>query len=1146
MNSIALIPETFELSQHLYYVLVRKDGSFATANPYFLNRFGIPGNAIQTVPAFSRVHPADRVQCKNAIAYCSSEPGKSIAVDFRKPDSAGNYISTRWEFSGIEREEEEEFYIQCVGYDTIEEMAGKEELASYRTQMTTKEEMYNQLLSNGVDVFFLTNEKSEITFCSSNITKVFGYSTEELIGQNGFALVHPDDLQTAITAFEAEMKNPDQNRSVDIRFRKKDGSWLWTEAKGKNLFSNPHIQSMLLNLNEISLRKQSEQALQESELRYKSFFNQLPLPLFIVSEDHQRIVDVNKYAVEKYGYEYDEFVQLSFCNLFTSSFTCEEIEAIYTVQKIVEHKTKHGEKLLVTIARNEIVYSNISGYLMQVTDVTDSHRTQQENELGFEVSEILIQPTALQENLANALSKVRAFAGWQLAELWMPSFDGMFLSCQVADVDKNNVEDRILQFISATGDQDYPISTYTKQGLHLSNKPYWIEDIAASEFQFKRKESALASGFKSALAVPVMSDDRVICCFFFLNQQPKKYNRNVCNHISILGKLFGAEIDKRKNSLMLDQFFLISKDVLTIAGLDGRYKRVNPAFVAFSGYSAEEAKEIHPLSYVHDYDKSAVLEKLMELSTGVAVPYFENRIVTKAGETKWIAWTATPLLSEGIIIASHRDITAQKEAAEALAISNERYEFIKKAANEAIWDFDIVNKSIVRSNGYKVLFGYDTDREHSDLDFWESKLHPQDRERVKNELHAFLSQSASNQWQSEYRFLKSDGNYAFVMDKGYLIVDKDQLPVRLVGSMQDITEQKEFAEKLKISNERYELVTKATNEAIWDLDLEKNDMTWSEGYRILFGHGFEDADSGLDFWESNIHPDERAAVVDSFNLFLQQHTSPHWECEYRFRRKDETYANVLDKGYMIFNNKGTPVRIVGSMQDITERKKLEKELMQKERNRQFQIAQAAVFAQEKERAEIGKELHDNIGQLLTTTKLYLEMLKNKQADADELIDRGTKHINTIISEVRNLSRSLVPTSINDLGLVESLNDLMESFRALGIFELEFFATNTIEERMDANVKLTIYRILQEQLNNIVRHAEASRVSVEMFQEDNKVYLFIADNGKGFDLKTVKKGQGLINIKSRAELQEGSVEILTNPGHGCKLVIQIPINILKTT
>ncbi|NCU02878.1 MAG: PAS domain-containing protein, partial [Chitinophagaceae bacterium] len=562
----------------------------------------------------------------------------------------------------------------------------------------------------------------------------------------------------------------------------------------------------------------------------------------------------------------------------------------------------------------------------------------------------------------------------------------------------------------------------------------------------------------------------------------------------------------------------------------------------FSGYSAEEAKKIHPLSYTHDYDKPAVLEKLLELSNGKVIPYFENRVVTKSGETKWIAWTATPLLHEGIIIASHRDITAQKEAGEALKISNERYEFIKNAANEAIWDYDLLSKTIVRSNSYKVLFGYDTDNEHSNLHFWESKLHPDDKERIVNELHAFLSQTYTRQWHCEYRFQKSDGSYAFVADKGYLITDKDLLPVRLVGTMQDVTEQKEFAEKLKMSNERYELVTKATNEAIWDYDLEKNNMTWSEGYRILFGHGFEDAEQGFDFWEVNIHPDEKTQVISSFNSFLSQHSSPHWECEYRFRRKDGSYANVLDKGYMIFNNKGKPVRIVGAMRDITERKKLEKELMLKERTRQFQVAQAAVFAQEKERAEIGKELHDNIGQLLTTTKLYLEMMKHKQDDPAELIDRGTKHINTIITEVRNLSRSLVPASINDLGLIAAVNDLIESFRALGSFDIQFFAKSSIEEQMDESIKLTIYRILQEQLNNIVRHANAKKVMVEMFQDESKVYLFIADDGKGFDLQTVKKGQGLTNIKSRAELQDGSLEILTSPGYGCKLVIQIPINI----
>jgi PAS domain S-box-containing protein len=1140
MNSIALIPESFELSQHLYFVLINPNGWYVAANPHFLGQFGLNEIRMTSTHSLTAIHPDDHSVYSNAVNTCINKPSVTVSVDLRTKKEKGNYALTRWELSCVETNSEEEYYIQGIGFDIVQSVPD----SSQQKSMANKEEMLEQLLSNSVDVFFLADENNNLTYCSPNVTKVLGYESADLIGRNGFSFVHPDDVELAAHTFQQEIESPDQNHSIDIRFRKKDGSWLWAEAKGRSLFHNPHIRSMLINLNDISLRKQWEEALKESEKRYKSFFDHLPLSLFVVSNDHQTILDVNQFAVERYGFTRDEFLGLSFCKIFEKPVTCEQLYELYKSGQPVEHCTKSGEIMLVTIARHEIVHSNLNGYLLQISDVTESYRTNRENELGFDISEILIQPKPLEENLKLALHRLRLFTGWDVAEIWVPGFDAVYMHNQVSDYDDSATE--IVAFTDTTKDHVYLLSDYAETDVSITQRPFWIEDIAASEFQFKRKEAAIKFGFQSALAVPVMGENNVACCLFFLNRQQKKLNRNEVNLIGIQGKLFGAEIIKRKNNLMLDQFFLISRDILTIAGLDGRYKRVNPAFEAFSGYTAKEATEIHPLSYVHDYDKPAVLEKLNELSRGVVIPYFENRIVTKEGNTKWIAWTATPLLSEGIIIASHRDITAQKEAAEALKISNERYEFIKNAANEAIWDYDLLTKTIIRSNSYKLLFGYDTDTEHSNLHFWESKLHPDDKDRVMHELHAFLSQTYTRQWHCEYRFQKSDGTYSFIADKGYLITDKDQLPVRLVGTMQDVTEQKEFAEKLKISNERYELVTKATNEAIWDLDLEMNNMTWSDGYRILFGHGFEDADQGLDFWETNIHPDERSMVVESFNLFLKQHTTPHWECEYRFCRKDGSYAHVLDKGYMIFNNEGKPVRIVGAMRDITERKKLEKELMLRERSRQFQIAQAAVFAQEKERAEIGKELHDNIGQLLTTTKLYLEMLKLKQADPMELIDRGTKHINTIITEVRNLSRSLVPASIKDLGLIASVNDLIDSIRALGSFDIRFVATNTIEEQIDDSVKLTIYRILQEQLNNIVRHAEARNVLVEMFPEDNKIYFFIADDGKGFEPKTVKKGQGLMNIKSRAELHEGSVEILTNPGQGCKLVIQIPINIFKTT
>ncbi|TWI83351.1 PAS domain S-box-containing protein [Lacibacter cauensis] len=1140
MNSAELIPDIFQNSRQLYYVLIGMDGYYCAANDYFLERFTTPDTVLVKLHSFESVHPADHTLTAAVVEQCIQQPGRSFPIEVRKPSALGNYIYTKWEFTYI-KAVDGVAYIQCIGFDSTENANKTRQLAEANVLIDTKQEMLVQMLSNSVDVFILVDAENTVTYCSANIEQVLGYNEKELLGTNGFALVHPEDLMTAKTVFEAELLNPGKNAAVDIRFKHKNNSWLWAEVKGKNLFSNPHINAMLINLNDISVRKQAEEEVKRNEERYKAFFNNLSLPLFVVSKDHTQILDVNKKAIDCYGYSEAEFKNINIRDLFVHEVTCEQLNDIYQSNKVVEHRTKVGGQILVRISRHEVAFASTNGYLLQVTDVTETYRTQQENELGFEISDTLIQPRALKENLQLALQKLRRFTNWDLCEFWLPSFDGLYLKSEVVDVDESLDKTALEEYFAATKQLVFPAADYFDSDQINTVRSSWIEDITKAKLQFKRLEQMQNCGLRTALMIPVVADNKVVCCLALMSRTPKKYNRHELNLISTMANLFAAEVSKQMNSTMLNNFFLISRDILTIAGLDGRYIRVNPAFIEFSGYTAEEAKSIHPLSYVHDFDKPAVYKKLLELSEGKRVDYFENRIITKHGTTKWIAWTATPLIDEGIIIASHRDITTQKEMLEALAVSNERYEYVKRATNEAIWDFDIKKNVILRSEGFKQLFGYDPNAENTSLDFWESKLHPEDRERTKQQLQSFLSQSVTNQWQCEYRFLKSDDTYAYVSDKGFKIHDGDGLPIRFVGAMQDISEQKLFAEKLRLSNERYKLVANATREAIWDLDFETQDITWSDGYRVLFGHGFEDEEAGNDFWATNIHPDDKANVVESFNKFLTERSTHFWECEYRFRKKDGSFSFVSDKCYLIYNNEGKPIRVVGAMQDITRQKNLEKEIIEKEKSRQNQIAQAVVFAQEKERAEIGKELHDNIGQLLTTTKLYLEMLKNNQENPTALIDRSTNHINSVINEVRSLSRSLVPHSLKDLGLIASISDLVDSFRLLGTLEIEFSVADEIEEIIDNTLQLTIYRIIQEKLNNVVRHAEARNVCIKLSVSDNKVLLYVEDDGKGFDLRTIRKGQGIMNIKSRAELHAGTAEIATNPGQGCKLSVLIPIN-----
>jgi PAS domain S-box-containing protein len=236
-------------------------------------------------------------------------------------------------------------------------------------------------------------------------------------------------------------------------------------------------------------------------------------------------------------------------------------------------------------------------------------------------------------------------------------------------------------------------------------------------------------------------------------------------------------------------------------------------------------------------------------------------------------------------------------------------------------------------------------------------------------------------------------------------------------------------------------------------------------------------------------------------------------------------------------------RIASLVTIIIESKRAEEKLLKQELDKQKLIAQAMVDAQEKERAEIGKELHDNINQILSTTKLYLELAKNDNNQRLNLINRSAGNIHNAIHEIRNISRSLVPSSIGDLGLQDSIADLVESIRTTKTIHVEFYPVGEFDARISDKAKLMLFRIIQEQVNNVLKHSGARNLIIELILADveRSIELSITDDGKGFNPEKVrKKGLGLSNITSRAELFGGKVVIQSAPGRGCKLRVQIPL------
>ncbi len=236
-------------------------------------------------------------------------------------------------------------------------------------------------------------------------------------------------------------------------------------------------------------------------------------------------------------------------------------------------------------------------------------------------------------------------------------------------------------------------------------------------------------------------------------------------------------------------------------------------------------------------------------------------------------------------------------------------------------------------------------------------------------------------------------------------------------------------------------------------------------------------------------------------------------------------------------------RIMGIVRDVTEIRKLqraiEQEKMEQIDQEQKKITRAVIKAQERERNFIGKELHDNVNQLLASTRMCLSTAKLTSVGKKDFVDKSIRLIDATIFEIRVLSRKHV-TPLKGFNLKEQIQSMIKIMEEGIGFKISFDYTLPDHLEILDDLKLNIYRIIQEHLNNVYKHASASRVQIKMFPEDKWIHVLIHDNGIGFEVGIKKNGVGIVNIVNRVESFNGKVGFETNPGVGCKLDIRIPM------
>lgn len=297
-------------------------------------------------------------------------------------------------------------------------------------------------------------------------------------------------------------------------------------------------------------------------------------------------------------------------------------------------------------------------------------------------------------------------------------------------------------------------------------------------------------------------------------------------------------------------------------------------------------------------------------------------------------------------------------------------------------------------------------------------------------------------------------------------------------------------------------------------------------------------------WTNAIYTGDRERIAQRIKQFERD---GHFDDEFRIVRPDASVRWVRGRAVALQNESGDVYRIVGVAQDITERKQTEDALTQTTAQMQT-LSRRLLEAQEIERRRIAQELHDELGQSLTAVKIILQTVQRlaKAGPLESWLEEGINIVNNTVQQVRDLSLDLRPSMLDDLGLVAALRWYVDRMAQRAGFVIRFVA-DAVEKRLPPGIETACFRIAQEALTNVARHAQAQKVTVKMSLRQGQLHIMIKDDGIGFDVKAAQQraaqGQslGLIGMQERALLVGGRIEIESTPHSGTTVRVKLPVS-----
>lgn len=583
-------------------------------------------------------------------------------------------------------------------------------------------------------------------------------------------------------------------------------------------------------------------------------------------------------------------------------------------------------------------------------------------------------------------------------------------------------------------------------------------------------------------------------------------------------------------------------DMITLSTLKGEMRYASPSVTKVFGYTLEEIRHLSAFDFVHPDDLGKFLtDRSMILKTNRTSCYTQLRLLHKKGHWVWCESTLTNMLEEkGIhaLVANFRDITERITAETAQRESQELIQTIYDAAPDAVIIIDSSGIITRWDDKSATLFGW---KEAEVLNASLSRVIIPQRYRSRHEagMQHYMKTGEGNILHKsiDIAALKKDGSELEVS----LSIRPTHIDgqIHFIGFIRDISDKKN-AEKLKeFEQNNLTALINNTKDLLWSVDREFKLITSNQPFTdVIFYMSGKTIARETDMFAMGFPAEQM--------MRYKQYYERAFDGEI-FTVTEFTDSPVKFWSEISFSPIFKGEYIIGTAchsRDITERKTAEREkekmmheLANAREQEQLAVTDAVIAGEEQARQYMGLELHDNINQILATAQLYLGMFLQKNPAPDHLILKTEKMIITAIKEIRDLAHSTISPFLETDTLPTAIETLIAITERTGTVKITRSFTDIEQIPIPGKLKLTLYRVVQEQFQNILKHAGARNIYLKLHCENYIVSLSISDDGVGFDTSKKAAGIGMKNIRTRISLYEGTLNIISSPGNGCSLQVK---------